>query len=118
MSFYISVLCDDHPYIVLSETWLTQDIKNSELFPTVYQVSRCDRDYTSECQRGGCVLIAVKNSATVSPIDLTSLRQNISRIIDIVACKVKCNTKKRLHIIAVYIPPKISLQDFEEFLES
>ena len=69
----------------------------------MYEVYRCDRDYTSEYQRGGDVLIAVKNSATVSRIDLTSLRQNISPIINIVACKVKCNTKKTLHIVAVYI---------------
>ena len=64
MSFHTSVLCDDHPYIVLSETCLTKDIKNSELFPTVYDVYRCDRGYTSEYQRGGGVLTAVKNSAT------------------------------------------------------
>ena len=45
---------------MVTETWLTEEHYNSELFPPHYVVYRCDRDpKLSGCNRGGGVLIAV-----------------------------------------------------------
>jgi len=46
---------------ILTETWLSDDISNSELCFDGYLIFRCDRNLrTSNCRRGGGSLIAVK----------------------------------------------------------
>lgn len=49
----------DADFIVLTETWLSPDISDTELFPLYpnFRVYRCDRS----ARRGGGVLLAIKN---------------------------------------------------------
>ncbi|KAL4088880.1 hypothetical protein QTP88_023964 [Uroleucon formosanum] len=57
---------------VLTETWLSNDIANAELGFDDYLIFRCDRNaLTSNCQRGGGVLIAVNKK--LRPVLITTL---------------------------------------------
>ncbi|XP_058445613.1 uncharacterized protein LOC131426828 [Malaya genurostris] len=62
--FLLSLSSCDYDVIVLTETWLREDILNSEL-STNYTIYRCDRNSSSsQLLRGGGVLIAIKNNLT------------------------------------------------------
>ncbi|GBN76943.1 hypothetical protein AVEN_113729-1 [Araneus ventricosus] len=51
----------DHDVILITETWLCEDIDSLELFDDRYLVFRKDRGSSSNsCRRGGGVVIAVK----------------------------------------------------------
>ncbi|KAL4713367.1 hypothetical protein ACJJTC_016835 [Scirpophaga incertulas] len=58
--FYRSVCLHNYEIVCLTETWLLDTIKNSELFDDRYVVFRRDRDYKKTGEsKGGGVLIAV-----------------------------------------------------------
>lgn len=58
---------------ILTETWLSSDISNAELGFEGYTVFRRDRNNsTSNCLRGGGVLIAVKNNLLPVTIEFSS----------------------------------------------
>ncbi|XP_055604965.1 uncharacterized protein LOC129753190 [Uranotaenia lowii] len=60
--FYLSAREADYDVIVLTETWLNDEIFSQQLFGDVYDVYRNDRDaLTTGKRRGGGVLIAVAN---------------------------------------------------------
>lgn len=63
VDLYNSVLCSDYDIILITETWLQNDILNSELFDMRYDVFRCDRDLIL-CNKasGGGVLICTHKS--------------------------------------------------------
>ena len=71
----LALSSSDYDIIALSETWLRDDICNSELAAD-YKVYRCDRNHvTSALQRGGGVLIGIKNYLTSSTISLPGCEQ-------------------------------------------
>ncbi|EEC05312.1 hypothetical protein IscW_ISCW003636, partial [Ixodes scapularis] len=47
--------------VVVTETWLNEQVTNDEVFPAGYKIFRKDR-----CSRGGGVAIAVKDSKSCS----------------------------------------------------
>ncbi|CAN8007418.1 unnamed protein product, partial [Ixodes pacificus] len=47
--------------VVVTETWLNEQVTNDEAFPAGYNIFRKDR-----CSRGGGVAIAVKDSISCS----------------------------------------------------
>lgn len=60
--FHLLTASCDYDVIVLTETWLRSDVRNTEL-SSDYNIYRCDRSsMTSRFQRGGGTLIAVKKS--------------------------------------------------------
>ena len=58
--FYCSLLQEDYDIIALTETWLVNEINNSEIFDKRYDVIRKDRD--NKKKRGGGVLLALKKN--------------------------------------------------------
>ena len=64
--FFLAVIDNDYDIIVLTETWLSSDIYDAELFSANYVVFRYDRALS----RGGGVLIAVKSIFICKTINL------------------------------------------------
>lgn len=94
-------------FIILFETWLNSGITDAELGLNNFNIFRLDRDKnTSDCSRGGGVLIAVRNNFYSRSVDIHS--PNIEHLF--VEVRIGLNL---FIIVAVYIPPS-SLPDVYE----
>ena len=80
---------------MITETWLSSSIDNSEIIPTGYQLYRCDRT-----TRGGGVLVAISNSITSRKLLLNP------RHAEIVA--VELDLRPKLILCCVYVAPASS----------
>lgn len=101
----------------MSETWLQDDVGNSELFPPDYNVHRCDRKLDrTNLTTGGGVLLACKSVLKSEKLDLSHLETNFPSL-DIIGCKCTINVKV-IFIVVIYIPPTTSLQCYEQFFEA
>lgn len=105
-------LIGDFDIIVLTETWLSDEILDTELGLSQYNIFRCDRTYhTSQRSYGGGVLIAVSkklNSFLVPLVD------NFYE--QLLVCLILNNS----HFIigATYISPDFSSDYYEGFVEN
>ena len=79
--------------MIITETWLSPDILNSEIFPRGYSVFRKDR-----ADGFGGVLIACRNGIICSDV-------NIDSPTEMVACKVTLENQQSVIICSVYRPP-------------
>lgn len=98
--------------IILTETWLSSDVHDSELGLNGYQIFRVDRNYlNSNYSRGGGVLIAIKSYIKTSLIctNFNTLEQIYTLLF--------INSFKIL-IGAVYLSPMSTLPDFEAHTSS
>ena len=76
--FFMSVSSGVYSVIIITETWLDDDINDNELFSNQYIVYRKDRSLnTSEKKWGGGVLIAVNKSlkSKILPISDPSIEE-------------------------------------------
>lgn len=103
MQFYNSLCCSDYNIIVLTETWLKDHIRSSELFPVQYNVYRKDRDFA----RGGGVLVAVSNSLYSKNLEVVSPLEEV----DILIIMIKLNVTP-FYIVALYISPSLSVEKY------
>lgn len=110
-TLFDSVYTSYYPIIILTETWLKDNVRSSELFPPSYTVIRCDR---TRCNGGG-VLIAVDND-TCTCSQLIEITSPVPEI-ELVGVSINMNNNLRLDILASYIPPATSAETLEEFLE-
>lgn len=95
------------------ETWLDPHVSNNEVFPNNYCVYRADRKFSEVgmCKGGGS-LIAVNNTNFKSTeIDLSYLG-DIKKV-DIVGCKIFASTCTHINVFCLYVPPNISVIEFE-----
>lgn len=100
---------------MLTETWLTNGVLNSELFPDCYMVYRSDRDFVrANRSKGGGVLLALKSSFHAEAIDLKLFE--CLPLIDITGCRLFINNKF-IYVFVVYIPPDLSTAHYELFLD-
>ena len=91
-----------HPHIIcIVESWLCQDISDSELFISGYQLIRFDRN-----RHGGGILAYVDNKFTVSldpsppsPLELMSFSVNVNNTV--------------LHVCVFYRPPSSDMFIFD-----
>lgn len=93
--------------LLLTETWLHNEISDSSIFPPAYKVFRWDRD-----TRGGGVAIIVKRTISTMPLHCT--------LPEMVWCRITYANKVYL-IGTVYRPPSTSpkfLDDLNCFLNS
>lgn len=51
--FFSNAISSNFPIIVITETWLSDDISSHDYFPKNYQVFRKDRDFSGVKQKGG-----------------------------------------------------------------
>lgn len=114
--FYSSACSSHFDFIAITETWLSSDILSSEYFPNNFNVIRSDRRFQQIGRsRGGGVLLAIRNFFDYTIVDTTAIFQDFPAI-DIIVVKTTINSTL-LHICVLYIPPDISLLDFESFLD-
>lgn len=98
--------------MALSETWLSDDVFSSELFPNNYVSFRCDRRYDQmKVSRGGGVLLACRNDFNVEPLNFSDLLVALPTL-DIVGCRCSFNSAT-VYIIVLYIPKTPSVYDLE-----
>lgn len=113
---YVSVSDRHFDLIFFTETWLSDGVSSSELFPDGYTVFRQDRDFLrTGYSTGGGVLIAFKNCWNVVRLSLDTFAA-MSAFIDIIGCKLTLRSKV-LYIYVLYIPPDLSVTDYENFFE-
>lgn len=101
ISFYRNLCQCSYDIILLTETWLTDSISDTELFSRDYMVWRRDRNYVQTGQsRGGGVLIAIRNNLSATPKPLfNSSAEDLWITIKI---KHKRNTIN-LHLCVLYL---------------
>jgi hypothetical protein len=97
----------NYDIIILTGTWLSPAISNSELSLYGYHIYRLDRNHiTNLCTRGGGVLIAVKSTylTVLIPTNINPVEQVFIHITD---------PSINLIVGAVYIPPNSHPQLYE-----
>ena len=105
--FFVAVSDNEYDVIILTETWLKDEINSVQLFGAGYNVYRKDRipEVTGR-SRGGGVLIAVKNSFSSTPCVAC-----IDNDLEHLWVNVEC-TERRVCLGVVYIPPDLSRNRF------
>ena len=92
--------------IIGTESWLTDDDSDAEVFPKSFSVYRKDRINRA----GGGVFVAVKNS-------IVSQAENVTETsVESVWCSIKCPKSKTILVCSYYRPPNsdiASILDFE-----
>ncbi|GBM85279.1 hypothetical protein AVEN_84105-1 [Araneus ventricosus] len=107
-----SVASDDQDVILITETWLCEDIDSLELFGDRYQVFRRDRGSSSDsCRRGGGVLIAVKKCFNPCILDLPGSN------LEAVWLSIKLNHRQKMLVCVVYFPPSSRADTYAEFFD-
>ncbi|GBN84643.1 putative RNA-directed DNA polymerase from transposon BS [Araneus ventricosus] len=100
MGLIDSVASDDQDVILITETWLCDDIDSLELFDDRYLVFRRDRSSSSDsCRRGVGVLIAVKKCFNPCILDLPGSD------LEAVWLSIKLNHRQKMLVCVVYFPP-------------
>jgi len=92
-------------FFIGTESWLTEDINNNEIFPPGYSVHRKDRS-----DGYGGVFFGCRNAYSCTRID-------ISNSSEIVSCKIDLE-EGNLIVIAVYRPPNNNLLYAETLCET
>lgn len=109
----IAVNVNKYDVIVVTETWLNDNINDGEIFDARYNIYRRDRESSSLAgKEGGGVLIAVSkayDSARACQWETTA---------EDLWVRVKINEGKKINICAVYLPPPVTLQHLDMFLSS
>lgn len=108
----------EYVIVALCETWLTDGINNSELFPNNYVVYRKDRSIADTGRsRGGGVLLAINNELKSTSVDLSQFCSTVSPYIDIVCCKIFLLSRV-LYVFVLYLPPALTVRDYEQFFDN
>ena len=94
-------------FIIGSESWLTDSVSNSEVFPPDYSVFRRDRPGG----RGGGVFLASKNTIACKHIELDT-------DCEVVACEIELPNHSPLIIAALYRPPYNDTEYMENLCDS
>ena len=96
------VLKHSFDFFLLTETWLTSDIKSSELLLSQYNVVRADRKSKNEKSKHGGRLIAVPNNVGFTEVDISHLPDAIQESLVV----IKLNQPDPAVIALFYNPPK------------
>ena len=98
-------LNDNHPDIIFgTETWLSSEIKSSEIIPNIYNIVRHDRS-----DGYGGVLIGIRS-------DLSVTECSTETDSDLVICKIILPNKEPILLCAVYRPPNSNLVYLENVI--
>jgi hypothetical protein len=114
--FYLSICNLESSVVAISETWLSSDVLNSEIFPTNWSVYRSDRNFEAcgKC-RGGGVLLAHKDELISRQVLLSTYDFPLE--IDVLCVTFHRFTNSVSYII-VYVPPHTALNTYNAFLDS
>lgn len=102
-SLFRNISMNSYDVIIFTETWLVDDIHNSELFDSRYLVWRRDREYSRTAQkRGGGVLIAVKRELIA--IEKPNWRSSAEDIwVSLILKRNRPQVSYKLHLCALYL---------------
>ncbi|XP_058811040.1 uncharacterized protein LOC131675929 [Topomyia yanbarensis] len=117
-TFFLAVSEAEYDIIVLTETWLNEQIYSAQLFGHQYAVFRTDRSHlNSRKTRGGGVLVAVslKLNSYIDPATISNTLEQLWVIVDL--------PQNTLSIGVIYLPPDrrfdaVSINDHLESLGS
>ena len=102
----------NHDIIVLTETWLSDSVKDGEIFHNRYSVVRKDRNRAETGKKtGGGSLIASKHKFSMTVIDCPSHKY------DAVVVKLYIDYCY-IYLCVVYFPPVPNSTDYEDFFQS
>lgn len=100
--FYSSISECEFEVVALTETWIQQDVLNSELFPDNYTVYRSDRNLQlTNYHTGGGTLLACKNNIKSEILNLSIFDESCPAT-DIVGCKLLVNFVLYLYLLFIY----------------
>ena len=88
----------------MTETWLSNHVRNDEILPVGYKLFRRDRQTGT---RGGGVLLAVKDSVRTEPTDFVSDSLELASVV------INSSSKKVL-VAVCYRPPDSSIDFLHE----
>jgi hypothetical protein len=98
---------------ILTETWLKDSIKDTEIFGHEWLVYRKNRDYSlTGTEKGGGVLIAIHRSFDSEFFDVDCLDDS-----EQIWAKIQIN-KKSIFLGACYLPPLSDSSKFEQISNS
>lgn len=106
----------EYDVIVITETWLSDDINSSEFFDNCYNVYRCDRIFLpTASKKGGGVLIAVKADFSSRIIALNCFGTIEQLCVEV---SFSCDFKRSIFFIVSYIPPNSSNDIYQNHLDN
>ena len=112
---YYNLSDSEFDIVCITESWLDSSVDDNEFMPPNFDVFRTDRDFVhTGRRRGGGVILAVNRTYAATNVDLSAC--NLNYFIDIVGCKLNLGSNM-LYIIVIYIPPDVTVPDFESFFE-
>ena len=103
--------CYSPMLIAITETWLTQDVLDTELLPSNYLIHRKDRSETSAFSRGGGLLLAFDAKLP------SKRRADLEPPCEILVCVLMPIGSPKTAFILCYRPPAADRDDFNECLE-
>ena len=116
-SFYVNSTASSSDIIFLTETWLNDSVRDSELFSNKYCIIRRDRSFDMVGRvTGGGVLIALSSNLPFTMVNTSDL-SDLVPLIDVVMCRC-CFGSFSCVLACVYIPPDVSVGDLELFLDA
>lgn len=108
LSTIVSDYCPD--ILVLTETWLNSDVRDSEILPSDFVLHRKDRAETRPDKRGGGVLIGVRK--TLSSVRRSDLEPEA----EVLIAELKPVKHAKIALIACYRPPNSDAKLFADCL--
>lgn len=113
-SFFRNMYHVNHDLIILTETWLNNNVLSGELFGNKYLVYRRDRETSKLTNKkdGGGVLIAV--SPKLNPRRMEQWESECEDLWITVDISID-GTSTRLAICAVYLPPPVNKKSLDLF---
>lgn len=104
VQFYNNILSLDYDIILITETWLQNDIFDSELSDGRYDIFRCDRDSRATGkQMGGGVMVCIRHELS-AVLNGNWYCESIESLCLTISYKT-LQSSANLHLILVYLPP-------------
>ena len=98
-------------FIAITETWLTEAVKDSELLPSNFHIHRKDRSCTQTSTRGGGVLLAVDSNI------VTRRRADLEPHLEVLVCEIIFKSRPKMAVVLWYRPPNDDRSDFNSQLD-
>ncbi|ELT90165.1 hypothetical protein CAPTEDRAFT_213462 [Capitella teleta] len=97
--------------VAITETWLTEDVLNSEVLPQNMQCHRNDRSETQQSVRGGGLLLGIDNRLP------SKRRLDLECECEILVCEISGPSRVNITITFIYRPPSSDCATFTSLLD-
>lgn len=103
-----ATMCN-YDILAFTETWLNQNVQNSEILDNKFTIFRSDRNIQElDVSRGGGVMLAVNSNLTALNLNLSQTNFNNIPSIDIIGLKIILD-HYYFYLFVIYIPPNMSI---------